>query len=67
MTLTTEIVGTPGVRYIGPLPREMKLGTTFAAALAVTMEKDATAATFLAFLKTDEAKTIMRAKGLTVV
>lgn len=66
MTLCTEIIGTPGVRYIGPLPRVMKLGTTFAAAVAATAVKDAAAAAFLAYLRTDEAKAIMRAKGLSV-
>ncbi len=66
ITLCTEIIGTPGVRYIGPLPRVMKLGTTFTAAIAAATGKDAIAAAFLAFLKSDEARAIMRTKGLTV-
>ena len=66
ITLCTEIIGTPGVRYIGPLPRVMKLGTTFTAAIASATGKAAAAAAFLAFLKTDEARTIMRTKGLIV-
>lgn len=66
MTLATEIIGTPGVRFIGPVPHEMKLGTTFTAAIASATGKHAAAADFLAFLKTDEARSIMRAKGLKV-
>jgi molybdate transport system substrate-binding protein len=67
MTLATEIIGTPGVRYLGAVPHEMKLGTTFTAAIASARETDATAAAFLAFLRTAEARTIMRAKGLHLV
>lgn len=64
MTLATEIIGTPGVRYLGAVPAEMKLGTPFTAATATGKEKDAAATALLAYLKTEEARAIMRSKGL---
>jgi molybdate transport system substrate-binding protein len=67
MTLTTEIVGTPGVRYLGPLPAELNLGTRFTAAASTARAADPAAQSFLAFLRTEEARAIMRAKGLAVL
>lgn len=67
MTLTTEIVGTPGVRYLGALPPQMKLGTRFTAAASVARASDPDAQAFLALLRTAEAQAIMREKGLVVL
>jgi molybdate transport system substrate-binding protein len=64
MTLASEIIGVPGVRYVGPVPAEMGLGLAFRAGSARGVAANTAAGDFLQFLRTGDAKSDMRAAGL---
>ena len=64
MTLATEIISASGIRYLGAVPDSMNLGTTFEAAIANAAADRSTAQSFIEFLRTGEARDIMRSTGL---
>lgn len=66
ITLVSEIITVPGVIYGGPIPEAMGLGTPFEAGIATQTQATETARAFLGFLRTDEARALMRATGLVV-
>jgi molybdate transport system substrate-binding protein len=63
MTLGTEIRSVENVRYLGDFPDEMGLGTVFDAGSAKHDTRPGTT-TFLAFLRADKTKALMRDVGL---
>ena len=67
MTLATEIISAPGIRYLGAIPDSMKLGTVFDAAIANAAGDRAAAQSLIAFLRTGEARDIMRSTGLVTL
>jgi molybdate transport system substrate-binding protein len=67
MTLATEIISAPGIRYLGAIPDTMKLGTVFDAAIANAAGDRCAAQSFIAFLRTGEARDIMRSTGLVTL
>ena len=64
MTLATEILSAPGIRYLGALPPSMKLGTVFDAAIAKATADAQAARAFVDFLRGEEAGELMRSTGL---
>jgi molybdate transport system substrate-binding protein len=67
LMVITQIVTTPGVELVGPLPPELKVTTTFGAAVA-TQSKDPDAARdLLNFLRSPEAVKVIREQGMEPV
>jgi len=64
MTLATEIKPAAGIRYLGAVPDSMGLGTPFDAGIAKGQPAGSAAHAFIAFLRTDEARSIMQSTGL---
>jgi molybdate transport system substrate-binding protein len=67
MTLATEIISASGIRYLGTIPDSMKLGTVFEAAIAIAAADVSAAQSFIDFLRSAEAKDIMRSTGLVTL
>lgn len=67
MTLATEIISASGIRYLGTVPDSMKLGTVFEAAIANATADLSAAQSFIEFLRTGEARDIMRSTGLVTL
>lgn len=67
MTLASEILTVPGVAWGGAIPEAMGLGTPFEAGVGKAAAAAEAATRFLAFLRTDEAKALMRSTGLVVM
>jgi molybdate transport system substrate-binding protein len=59
----TEILSLPGVRFAGPLPRELQKETVYLGAATATTTRQAEARAFLAFLRTPEIRAVFAAKG----
>ena len=53
-----------GLRFVGPLPRELQNYTTYAAVVAAPAANSAEAKEFLQFLQTPEAKGTFTSKGI---
>ncbi len=62
-TQATEIKYTPGVEFVGMLPREFELATVYTAALAASSSQAVLAARFIALLAGDEAQSLRKAGG----
>jgi molybdate transport system substrate-binding protein len=60
----TEIVGQPNVLFLGPLPKEIQNYTLFAAGIATTSSQRDAGKSFISYLVTPAAASIMLAKGL---
>jgi molybdate transport system substrate-binding protein len=60
----SELLSTPGVELVGPLPPELQLTTIFTAALAGESSAPDAAKSFMDFLATPEAIAIIKAKGM---
>jgi molybdate transport system substrate-binding protein len=60
----SELLSTPGVELVGPLPPELQLTTVFTAALAGQSSAPDAAKSFMSFLATPEAIAIIKAKGM---
>jgi molybdate transport system substrate-binding protein len=67
MTLATEIISASGIRYLGTIPESMKLGTVFEAAIGNAAADVSAAQSFIEFLRTGEARDIMRSTGLVTL
>jgi molybdate transport system substrate-binding protein len=60
----TEIVATPQVVLVGPLPRPIQNYSIFAAGVAATAKDPDLAQAFVSFLSTPAAIALMKAKGI---
>lgn len=67
MTLATEIKPAEGIRYLGAVPDSMGLGTPFDAGIARAHAGNPSAQAFIAYLKTEEARSIMQSTGLVML
>lgn len=64
MTQVSEIVGKPGVDFVGPLPEEVQNYTIFSAGTATGTKQAGAANAFIKFLKGPSAAAAMKAKGM---
>jgi molybdate transport system substrate-binding protein len=60
----SELLSTPGVELVGPLPEDLQLTTVFTAAVAGQSSAQDAAKSFMSFLATPEANAIIKAKGM---
>lgn len=60
----SEIIVVPGVRFAGPLPKEIQNVTTYSAALGANAKAREAASTLLALLRGAEAAAVLRSKGM---
>jgi len=60
----TQILTTPGVELVGPLPSELRISSLFAAAISAQSKAPDAARDLIAFLKTPTAVKVMRAQGM---
>jgi molybdate transport system substrate-binding protein len=63
-TQISEILDARGARLVGPLPAELQVYTTFAAATAASTKNPAAAQAFVDFLGTAATKAVLKARGL---
>jgi molybdate transport system substrate-binding protein len=61
----TNVLIAPGVELAGPFPAELQNELVFTAAVAADSKEADAAEAFIAYLKTPEATTVMKAKGVT--
>jgi molybdate transport system substrate-binding protein len=59
----TEILNLPGVRFAGPLPRELQKETVYLGVATATTTRADEVRRFLAFLRTPEIRAVFAAKG----
>jgi len=59
-----ELLHVPGVEVVGPLPGDLHMVTVFVAGIPVDSTQPALAKALIESLRTPEAKTLFRAKGL---
>lgn len=64
-TQASEILATPGLRLVGPLPRGYDLETTYAAAVSAKAKDPKTAAAFIARLTGAESRSERSSAGFT--
>jgi molybdate transport system substrate-binding protein len=64
MTVITQILTTPGVELVGPLPREVQSHVTFAAAVGAGSTVRAAASELIAFLKSPRAIAVLKVQGM---
>jgi molybdate transport system substrate-binding protein len=60
----TQIMTTPGVELVGPLPPELRISSSFAGAISSQSKEPDAARDLIAFLKTPTAVAVMRAQGM---
>lgn len=59
-----NVLTTPGLEVVGPVPAELNQEIVFTAAIAVDAKEAEAAKAFIAFLKTPAAKALIQAKGM---
>jgi len=64
IVVITQILTTPGVELVGPLPPEIKITTMFGAAISADSKAPEAARDLLKFLHSDEALKVIRAQGM---
>jgi molybdate transport system substrate-binding protein len=64
MVVITQIMTTPGVQLVGPLPRELQSYVTFTAGINTTASAPYPAAALLNFLMRPPAISVMKAQGM---
>ena len=62
-----ELISTPGVELLGPLPGELQSVTTFAAAIPSSASQPDAARALIRYLQSPAAMALMKAKGLDPV
>ena len=62
-----ELISTPGVELLGPLPGELQSVTTFAAAIPLSASQPDAARALIRYLQSPEAMAVIKAKGLDPV
>jgi len=60
-----NVLTAPGVDVVGPFPAELQQDVVFTAALAADAKESGGATALMTYLKTPEAASIIRAKGMT--
>jgi molybdate transport system substrate-binding protein len=60
----TQILTTPGVELVGPLPPELRISSSFAGAISSKSKEPDATRDLIAFLKTPTAVAVMRAQGM---
>jgi molybdate transport system substrate-binding protein len=63
ITQVTEILPNPGVRYVGPLPGDLKIKTVYSAGLAARAQNPEGAKEFIALLIAPAARAILAKAG----
>jgi molybdate transport system substrate-binding protein len=64
IVVITQILTTPGVELVGPLPPELKITTSFAGAIGAQSGAPQAARDLIAFLTRPETAKVMRAQGM---
>jgi len=64
MTVITQILTTPGVELVGPLPHEVQSHVTFAAAVGAGSTVKGAASELITFLKSPRAMAVMKVQGM---
>ena len=64
IVVVTQILTTPGVELVGPLPPEIKITTSFAGAVSANSTSPDTALALLKFLRSEEAIKVIRSQGM---
>jgi molybdate transport system substrate-binding protein len=64
MTIITQILTTPGVELVGPLPSELTVTTKFGGAVSASSKAPEAARALLQFLRTEEAVKVIRKQGM---
>jgi molybdate transport system substrate-binding protein len=64
MTVITQILTTPGVELVGPLPDEIQSYVTFVAAIGAESNVQDAASELIAFLKGPNAIAVMKTQGM---
>jgi len=65
IVVITQILTTPGVDLVGPLPLELRVTTSFGGALNATTTAPDAARDLIKFLKSAETVKVIRAQGMT--
>jgi molybdate transport system substrate-binding protein len=63
VTQITEILNTPGVALVGPLPREFELATVYTAAVCTRAAAPDAARRFVALLSAEQTRTVRETAG----
>lgn len=64
LTVITQILTTPGVALVGPLPSELTVTTKFGGAVSTNSKAPEAARALLQFLRTEEAVKVIRKQGM---
>jgi len=67
LVIVTQILTTPGVELVGPLPAEIKVTTTFGAAISTNSKAADAARDLLKFLHSEESLKVIRKQGMVPV
>jgi molybdate transport system substrate-binding protein len=67
IVVITQILTTPGVELVGPLPPEIKVTTTFAGGISASSQSPSAASDLLKFLHSDVALEVIRKQGMEPV
>lgn len=62
--IATEIIGNPGVAFIGPMPQELQSYMVLTAAAAADAKDAPAARAFIEFLRSPEARAVMQRSGM---
>jgi molybdate transport system substrate-binding protein len=65
IVVITQIVTTPGIDLVGPLPPELRVTTSFGGAVSASTRAADAARDLLRFLKSTETVKVIRAQGMT--
>lgn len=64
IVVITQILTTPGVELVGPLPSEIKVSTTFGGAVSANSKAPEAARDLLKFLHSEESLKVIRKQGM---
>jgi molybdate transport system substrate-binding protein len=64
VNLVQELLPLPGIEVVGPLPGDLQLTLTFAAATLAGAKEPAAAKALIEFLRTPEAAAVIKSKGM---
>jgi molybdate transport system substrate-binding protein len=64
IVVSTQILTTPGVTFVGPLPPELQYFVTFSGGVSADTNNAAAGRELLTFLHSPEAKKVIRAQGM---
>jgi molybdate transport system substrate-binding protein len=67
IVVITQILTTPGVELVGPLPSELKVTTTFGGAVSAGSNAPEAARALLKFLQGEESRKVIRKQGMEPV